>query len=208
MSRAALPDTCDVEQVNFYTAHISGRTDQTAPRRKHAYRRAIATLPDVRIHYGNFLVNQKSAGLKILSLFMSMMNAISKRRVIAPNRYNWKENETSAARIDAEHPDRHGPPANSISPIPPPFGQLSETLSTQLSETMSIGRILTQPAAEQGPACASPTSFPLRRTCVADGLDCAFARARQRHRRFVQHTPITSPLRRIGTAGTVKDLRP
>jgi hypothetical protein len=63
MSRAALPKTCVIERVNYYTAHISGRVDPSAPRRQHAYLRALATLPKVAIHYGNFLVSQKWAGL-------------------------------------------------------------------------------------------------------------------------------------------------
>jgi hypothetical protein len=63
MSRAALPHTCTTERVNNYTAHISGRVDAGAPRRPHAYLRAIATLPKVAIHYGNFLVTQKWAWL-------------------------------------------------------------------------------------------------------------------------------------------------
>ncbi len=63
MSRAALPQNVRIERINYYTAHVSGRTDPGAPRRQHAYLRAIATLPDVSIHYGNFLVTQKWAGL-------------------------------------------------------------------------------------------------------------------------------------------------
>lgn len=63
MSRAVLPASCQIEAINYYTAHISGRVDPDAPRRQHAYLRAIATLPDVTIHYGNFLVNRKWAGL-------------------------------------------------------------------------------------------------------------------------------------------------
>jgi hypothetical protein len=63
MSRAALPQGCVIERVNYYTARISGRVDPTAPRRQHAYLRALSTLPKVAIHYGNFLVSQKWAGL-------------------------------------------------------------------------------------------------------------------------------------------------
>ena len=63
MSRAALPASCQIEAIKYYTAHISGRVDPDAPRRQHAYLRAIATLPRVAIHYGNFLVSQKWAGL-------------------------------------------------------------------------------------------------------------------------------------------------
>jgi uncharacterized LabA/DUF88 family protein len=63
MSAAALPHDCQIERINYYTAHISGRVDPDAPRRQHAYLRAIAMLPKVVIHYGNFLVSQKWAGL-------------------------------------------------------------------------------------------------------------------------------------------------
>ena len=63
MSAAVLPSNCQIEAINYYTAHISGRVDPGAPRRQHAYLRAIATLPNVAIHFGNFLVSQKWAGL-------------------------------------------------------------------------------------------------------------------------------------------------
>jgi hypothetical protein len=63
MSQAALPADCRIEAINYYTAHISGRVDPTSPKRQHAYLRAIATLPKVTIHYGNFLVSHKWAGL-------------------------------------------------------------------------------------------------------------------------------------------------
>jgi hypothetical protein len=63
MSRAVLPPGCIVERVKYYTAHVSGRTDPGAPVRQHAYLRALASLPLVSIHYGNFLVTQKWAGL-------------------------------------------------------------------------------------------------------------------------------------------------
>jgi hypothetical protein len=63
MSRVAMPSSCTIERVNYYTAHISGRVDPHAPRRQHAYLRAISTLPTVVVHYGNFLISQKWAGL-------------------------------------------------------------------------------------------------------------------------------------------------
>lgn len=63
LCRAVLPASAQLEQVNYYTARISGRTDPTAPARQHAYLRVLATLPLVQIHYGNFLANEKWAGL-------------------------------------------------------------------------------------------------------------------------------------------------
>ncbi len=63
MSQAALPAGCVIERVNYYTARISGRTDPTAPARQHAYLRALSAAPLVSIHFGNFLVTKKWAGL-------------------------------------------------------------------------------------------------------------------------------------------------
>jgi hypothetical protein len=63
LSKAVLPASCTIERVNYYTANISGRTDPTAPARQHAYLRALGSLPLVQIHYGNFMVTKKWAGL-------------------------------------------------------------------------------------------------------------------------------------------------
>jgi len=63
MSAAALPAGNQIEAINYYTAHVSGRVDPDAPKRQHAYLRAIATLPKVAIHFGNFMISQKWAGL-------------------------------------------------------------------------------------------------------------------------------------------------
>jgi uncharacterized LabA/DUF88 family protein len=63
LSEAALPTTCQIKRVNYYTARISGRTDPTAPARQHIYLRALESLPLVAIHYGKFLANKKWAGL-------------------------------------------------------------------------------------------------------------------------------------------------
>jgi len=41
--------------IRYYTARVSGRNDRLEPKRQNAYLRAIATLPEVSIHYGNFL---------------------------------------------------------------------------------------------------------------------------------------------------------
>lgn len=63
LSEAALPATCQIKRVNYYTARVSGRTDPTAPGRQHIYLRALESLPLVAIHYGNFLATKKWAGL-------------------------------------------------------------------------------------------------------------------------------------------------
>jgi uncharacterized LabA/DUF88 family protein len=63
LAEAALPSTSKIVAVNYYTARVSGRVDPTAPARQHAYLRALESLPLVKIHYGNFLTNEKWAGL-------------------------------------------------------------------------------------------------------------------------------------------------
>jgi uncharacterized LabA/DUF88 family protein len=63
MSAASLPASCQIERINYYTAHVSGRVDAEAPKRQHAYLRAIATLPNVVLHFGNFMVSQKWSGV-------------------------------------------------------------------------------------------------------------------------------------------------
>lgn len=63
MSAASLPAGHQVSGINYYTARVSGRLDPDAPRRQHAYLRALSTLPNVSIHYGNFMVTKKWSGL-------------------------------------------------------------------------------------------------------------------------------------------------
>jgi uncharacterized LabA/DUF88 family protein len=63
MARAVLPADYTVEKIKYYTAHVSGRADPDAPRRQHAYLRALETIPEVEIFYGTFMATQKWAGL-------------------------------------------------------------------------------------------------------------------------------------------------
>jgi uncharacterized LabA/DUF88 family protein len=63
LSRRLLASGNVIERVNYYTAHVSGRLDAAAPARQHAYLSALATVPEIAIHYGKFLVTDKWAGL-------------------------------------------------------------------------------------------------------------------------------------------------
>jgi uncharacterized LabA/DUF88 family protein len=62
LSGAALPGHT-IDRINYYTARVSGRVDPSSPARQQAYLQALGTLPKVKIHYGNFLVSAKWAGL-------------------------------------------------------------------------------------------------------------------------------------------------
>jgi hypothetical protein len=48
----------DITLIRYFTAHVSGKVDNGAPLRQATYLRALALLPSVRIHYGNFLSNK------------------------------------------------------------------------------------------------------------------------------------------------------
>ncbi len=50
-----LPHGRAVEKIKYFTARVSGAGDPDAPRRQQAYLNALATLPEVEIHFGNFL---------------------------------------------------------------------------------------------------------------------------------------------------------
>jgi hypothetical protein len=91
LSQAVLPSTCHIQAVKYYTAHISGRLDPKAPARQHAYLRALESLPLVSIHYGNFLVTKKWAGLVPPPQFRPIMTLPAGA---APNvAYVWKTEE-------------------------------------------------------------------------------------------------------------------
>ena len=55
LSRLLLPAVCTIDRLLYFTAHVSGVTDPGAPARQHAYLNALGTLPEVEVHFGNFL---------------------------------------------------------------------------------------------------------------------------------------------------------
>jgi hypothetical protein len=55
LARRALPATCVIDKVKYFTARVSGAVDQTAPARQQAFLSALGTLPEVEIFYGRFL---------------------------------------------------------------------------------------------------------------------------------------------------------
>jgi len=52
-----------VERVNYYTARVSSKLTPGGPAKQKAYLDALATIPEISIHYGNFLFSQKWAAL-------------------------------------------------------------------------------------------------------------------------------------------------
>jgi uncharacterized LabA/DUF88 family protein len=52
-----------VTTINYYTAHVSHKEDPGAPGRQRTYLNALATVPEIKIHLGNFLYSEKWAAL-------------------------------------------------------------------------------------------------------------------------------------------------
>lgn len=53
-----LPRDWVIDQLRYFTARVSGKLDPRAPARQQVYLKALATLPDVEVHYGRFLAKK------------------------------------------------------------------------------------------------------------------------------------------------------
>ena len=58
LARRVLPAGYVVDKLLYFTAHVSGVSDPGAPARQHAYIAALRTLPEVEVHFGNFLAKR------------------------------------------------------------------------------------------------------------------------------------------------------
>jgi uncharacterized LabA/DUF88 family protein len=63
LAETLLSQTNRIVAVKYYTARVSGRLDASAPARQQIYLDALATVPEISVHMGNFLLSEKFAGL-------------------------------------------------------------------------------------------------------------------------------------------------
>lgn len=54
-SERLLPPKREINKIKYYTARVSGSADPDQPRRQQIYLSALATVPEISVHYGNFL---------------------------------------------------------------------------------------------------------------------------------------------------------
>lgn len=59
LCRAALPANLNIAGINYYTARVSGKISTDAAKDQNTYLKALATTPNLKIHYGNFQVTEK-----------------------------------------------------------------------------------------------------------------------------------------------------
>lgn len=53
----------EIVAIKYYTARVSGKFDPEQPARQQIYLDALGTIPEVSVHYGQFLYSKKFAGL-------------------------------------------------------------------------------------------------------------------------------------------------
>ena len=58
LSGALLNPENEILAIKYYTARVSGRRDPDQPARQNAYLRALRSLPEVSVYFGNFLDKQ------------------------------------------------------------------------------------------------------------------------------------------------------
>jgi len=56
LCEAALPEKCAIAAIHYYTARVSGGRNPASPRDQNTYLKALATLPNLHVHFGNFQV--------------------------------------------------------------------------------------------------------------------------------------------------------
>jgi|SRR5436309_2491815 hypothetical protein len=52
-----------ITAIKYYTARVSGRLDPGAPGRQQLYLDALASIPEISMYMGTFLISEKFAGL-------------------------------------------------------------------------------------------------------------------------------------------------
>ena len=102
-----LPREYEIDRLRYFTARVSGKLDPWAPARQQIYLKALATLPEVDIHYGRFLA--KTAWRPLANL------PVAGRRIDTPPRpvtLPQGDHRVLGARLRTlpvgHYPDRHG----------------------------------------------------------------------------------------------------
>jgi uncharacterized LabA/DUF88 family protein len=83
MSKHLIPATNIIKKIKYFTARVSGAKDPGSPQRQQIYLNAIATIPEVEIHYGSFL--SKSIWRPIINLPVAGETISSPTPVILPH---------------------------------------------------------------------------------------------------------------------------
>jgi uncharacterized LabA/DUF88 family protein len=75
-----------IHKVKYYTARVSGKQNPRSPADQQAYLNALGTVPEIEVHYGNFLSSEKWA-------------RIIKPAQARPKGYVWKQPEPNVVLV-------------------------------------------------------------------------------------------------------------
>ena len=102
-----LPRECAIDRLRYFTARVSGKLDPRAPARQRIYLNALATLPEVDIHYGRFLA--KTAWRPLANLPVAGRRIEAPRAVTLPQGDHRVAGERPQTLPVGVYPDRRGP---------------------------------------------------------------------------------------------------
>ena len=99
-----LPPEYVIERLRYFTARVSGKLDRGAPARQQVYLNALATRPEVEIHFGRFLA--KTAWRPLVNLPVAGRQIETPRPVTLPEGDHRVFGERSQTLPVGRYPDR------------------------------------------------------------------------------------------------------
>ena len=100
-----LPREHEIDRLRYFTARVSGKLDPRAPARQRVYLKALATLPEVEIHFGRFLA--KTAWRPLANLPLADRRIETPRPVMLPEGNHRVPGEHPRTLPVGAYPDRH-----------------------------------------------------------------------------------------------------
>ena len=117
LSRLLLPPSYTIEKLRYFTARVSGKIDRKAPARQEAYLKALSTLPETELHFGNFLGKTK---------WRPLTNLASCR----PTHHHTARRRDTASGQPSRRPQRRQHPAGRQVPRTLPAQQAAQRQAT------------------------------------------------------------------------------
>ena len=100
------PRGYEIDRLRYFTARVSGKLEPGAPARQQIYLKALATLPQVEIHYGRFLA--KTAWRPLANLPVAGRRIETPRPVTLPSGDHRVRGARPQTLRVGHYPDRRG----------------------------------------------------------------------------------------------------
>jgi len=106
LTASLLPREYVIDRLRYFTARVSGKVDPRAPARQRVHLKALATLPEVDIHYGRFL--SKTAWRPLANLPVANRRIDAPRPATLPEGYHRVVGERPRMLPVGHYPNRRG----------------------------------------------------------------------------------------------------